>query len=140
MSPFSSCFSFETSLTTSPLRTVELFHFGSWRVEDTTYLPRLFNLSAHSPVRDAHRGGEPLVAAPAQQEGLGPQRLLKLDLGPLFKVLAPKLAEPAAEPEALLTVRVLDDSVERDVRADHDLAHFGFSFNLVLSAASPQAA
>src|SRR5258708_32629369 len=55
MSPFSSCFSFETSLTTSPLRTIELFHFGSWRVEDTTYLGRLFNLSAHSPVRDAHR-------------------------------------------------------------------------------------
>src|ERR1700730_8485120 len=55
MSPFSSCFSFETSLTTSPLRTVELFHLGSWRVEDTTYLGRPFSLSAHSPVRDAHR-------------------------------------------------------------------------------------
>src|SRR5262245_58510127 len=55
MSPFSSCFSFETSLATSPCRTVELFHLGSWRVADTTYLGRLFNLSAHSPVRDAHR-------------------------------------------------------------------------------------
>src|ERR1700738_3116145 len=55
MSPASSCFSLLTSLTTSPVRTVELFHLGSWRVEDTTYLGRLFHLSAHSPVRDAHR-------------------------------------------------------------------------------------
>src|SRR6266852_9009665 len=60
MSPASSCFSFETSVTTSPLstaplRTVELFHLGSSRVEDTTYLGRLFSLSAHSPLRDSHR-------------------------------------------------------------------------------------
>src|SRR5260221_10912805 len=55
MSPSSSRFSFETSLTTSPRSTVELFHLGSWRVADTTYLGRLFNLSAHSPVRDTHR-------------------------------------------------------------------------------------
>jgi len=55
MSPASSCFSFETSPTTSPLRIVELLHLGSWRVEDTTYLGRLFNLSAHSPLLDSHR-------------------------------------------------------------------------------------
>src|SRR6266550_5691166 len=55
MSPFTLCFSFETSCTTSPFRTVELFQSGSSRVEDTTYLGRLFNLSAHSPLRDAHR-------------------------------------------------------------------------------------
>src|SRR5258707_15575706 len=55
MSPSSSCLSFETSLTTSPLSTVELFHLGSWRVEETTYLGRLFSLSAHSPGRDDHR-------------------------------------------------------------------------------------
>src|SRR5712692_9310181 len=55
MSPSSSCFSFETSSTTSPLRTVELLHLGSSRVEDTTYLGRLFNLSAHAPLRDSHR-------------------------------------------------------------------------------------
>ena len=53
--PVSSCFSFETSFTTSPLRTVELFQSGSSRVEDTTYLGRPFNLSASSPVRDGHR-------------------------------------------------------------------------------------
>src|SRR3954451_4341434 len=55
MSPRSSCFSFETAFTTSPARTVELLHFGSCRAEDTTYLGRLFNLSAHSPLRDSHR-------------------------------------------------------------------------------------
>ena len=71
---------------------------------------------------------EPLVAPPAQQQGLGAQRLAERDAGPLFEVLAPKLAEPAAEPEALRTVRVLDDSVERDVGADHDLSHVGFPF------------
>src|ERR1019366_2711021 len=55
MFPSSSCFSFETSSTTSPLSTVELFHLGSSRVEDTTYLGRLLSLSAHAPLRDAHR-------------------------------------------------------------------------------------
>src|SRR5271154_5275395 len=55
MSPASSCFSFETSLTTSPLRTVTLLHLGSWRVEDTTYLGRLFSRSAHSPLLGSHR-------------------------------------------------------------------------------------
>src|SRR6266567_5385298 len=55
MSPSSSCFSFETSSTTSPFSTVALLQRGCSRVEDTTYLGRLFNLSAHSPLRDAHR-------------------------------------------------------------------------------------
>src|SRR5580704_10760518 len=56
MSPSSSCFSLVTSSTTSPFRTVTLVHLGSWRVEDTTYLGRLFSRSAHSPGRDgAHR-------------------------------------------------------------------------------------
>src|SRR5215831_6202482 len=55
MSPASSCFSFETSFTTSPLSTVALPHLGSSRVADTTYLGMLFSLSAHSPLRDSHR-------------------------------------------------------------------------------------
>src|SRR5271169_6096232 len=55
MSPASSCFSFETSSTTSPFRTVALLHLGSSSVEDTTYLGRLFNLSANAPLRDSHR-------------------------------------------------------------------------------------
>src|ERR1700745_2201256 len=55
MSPSSSCFSLVTSSTMLPFRTVTLVHSGSWTVEDTTYLGRLFNRSAHSPDRDAHR-------------------------------------------------------------------------------------
>src|SRR5882672_3884094 len=55
MSPSSSCFSFVTSSTTSPFRTVELVHLGSPSVEDTTYLGRPFSLSAHSPLRDDQR-------------------------------------------------------------------------------------
>src|SRR5215831_9503854 len=54
MSPSISRFSLETSSTTSPFRTVALVHLGSSRVEDTTYLGRLFSRSAHSPGRDAH--------------------------------------------------------------------------------------
>jgi hypothetical protein len=37
------------------LRTVELFQAGCSRVADTTYLGRLFSLSASSPLRDGHR-------------------------------------------------------------------------------------
>src|SRR5580704_17936454 len=55
MSPSSSCFSRVTSSTTLPCRTVTLVHLGSWRVEDTTYLDRLFSRSAHSPGEDFHR-------------------------------------------------------------------------------------
>ena len=54
ISPLSSRFSFEISFTTSPLRTVELFHVGAVSVEDTMYLGRLFNLSANAPLRDGH--------------------------------------------------------------------------------------
>jgi hypothetical protein len=55
MSPSSSCFSFEISPTTSPVRTVVLFHSGSSSVDDTTYLGMLFSLSASSPLRGRQR-------------------------------------------------------------------------------------
>src|SRR6266851_9975765 len=59
MSPSSCCFSFETSVTTSPLSTaplnaVESLHLGSSRVDDTTYFGMRFSLSAHSPSRGSH--------------------------------------------------------------------------------------
>ena len=41
----------ETSFTTSPFSTVELFQSGSSTVEDTTYLGRPFILSARSLLR-----------------------------------------------------------------------------------------
>src|SRR4029453_8699698 len=55
ISPCVCCFSLETSLTTSPFSTVAFVHLGSSRVEDTTYLGRLFNLSTHSPLWDVDR-------------------------------------------------------------------------------------
>jgi hypothetical protein len=47
----------------------------------------------------------------------------------IFEVRAAVLDEPAAQPEALLAVRVLDDPVEGGVRADNDLSHGSFSFD-----------
>src|SRR5580700_12001906 len=55
MSPSSSRFSRVTSSTTLPCRTVTFVHLGSSRVEDTTYLGRLFSRSAHPPGLDLHR-------------------------------------------------------------------------------------
>src|SRR5262249_11552698 len=69
--------------------------------------------------------GEVFVTPPAQQQSLGAQRFTELGLGPLLAVLVPDLKEPAAVPEALLTGRVLDDSIEREVLANDDLSHVG---------------
>jgi hypothetical protein len=118
------CFSVETSLSTSPpLRTVELFQAGLARVADTTYLGRLFSLPASSPLRDGHRAASHSKPSPAQQEGPGGQRLVERELGKLRAIS--DQAGPAAGPEAFVTGRVLDDSVERDVLAHDDLSHFG---------------
>src|SRR5205823_2969034 len=67
--------------------------------------------------------GEPLVAPPTQQQSLGAQRLVERELGQLWA--ARDHADPAADPEALVTSRVLDDSIERDVVAHDDLSHSG---------------
>src|ERR1700722_6495126 len=56
MSPSSFCLSFDTSVTASPLRTVELVHLGSTRVEDATYFGKPFNPYPPSPGR-----GDPRV-------------------------------------------------------------------------------
>src|SRR5277367_1785410 len=54
ISPPTSCFSLETSLTTS-LSTVELVHLGFFNVEDTTYLGKPFIRAAHGSVRPGVR-------------------------------------------------------------------------------------
>ena len=125
MSPASCCFSVETSLAASPFRTVVLFQAGSCegRGHDVLGL-------AVQPVRQgASPGwpprGEELVAAPAQQHGLGAQRLIERDPGRLFAAPVANPADPAAVPETFVTDRVLDNSVERDVLADDDLSHTG---------------
>src|SRR5262249_13694548 len=78
--------------------------------------------------------GQPLVAPPTEQQGLGAERLVEGDLGHLLA--GRDQTDPASAAEALVTGRVLDDSVERDVLADHDLSHFRFSFRFVLAATS----
>ena len=85
---------------------------------------------AVQPVRPlASPGGpacrEPLLGAPAEQQGRGAERFGVRDLGELVDVLAARTGEPAAPPETLLAVRVLHHSVERYVRADDDLSHRG---------------
>jgi hypothetical protein len=47
----------------------------------------------------------------------------RLDLGPLRAIRVSNPAEPAADPETLLTGRVLDDPVERHILADDDRSH-----------------
>jgi hypothetical protein len=86
-------------------------------------LDRLFSLSASSPLRDGPPRGEPLVASPAQEESPSGQRLVERELGKLQAIS--DQADPAAGPEAFVTDRVLDDSVECDVLAHDDLSHFG---------------
>ena len=66
---------------------------------------------------------EPLIAPPAQQEGLGAQRLVQRELADLWAVL--DQADPAAAPQALIASRILDDPVQRDVLAHDDLPHAG---------------
>ena len=51
--------------------------------------------------------------------------LLKMKWHERRAVLAHELFKPPAVREALLTGRVLDDPVERDVLADDDLSHLG---------------
>src|SRR5207244_4468339 len=80
------------------------------------------------PVRPLASAGcppraEPLVTAPTQEQRAGAHRFIGQERGPLFEVVAPKLFEPAAQLEALLTVWVLDHAIEGGVRTDHDRSH-----------------
>src|SRR5580704_19077931 len=90
------CFSVETSLSTSPLRTVELFQATARRAT------RSFAGPAGGPRRPAPRRARAWRAAGYFRSG-----------------------RPSRGPEAFVTGRVLDDSVERDVLAHDDLSHFG---------------
>jgi hypothetical protein len=76
---------------------------------------------------------EELVGSPAEQLGLGAQRLVEQDLGRLFATPLTDATDPAAAPEALRTGRVLDDSVEREVLADDNRSQSGSPFAGVLS-------
>jgi hypothetical protein len=47
---------------------------------------------------------------------------------PMLRGPCPRSGRTSRPSEALLTVRILDDSVEREVRADHDRCHFDAPF------------
>src|SRR5688572_17812121 len=59
MSPVYCALSFSTSSITSPCSTVVLFHSGCSRVEDTTYLGIVLNLSANAPSTCGQTGANP---------------------------------------------------------------------------------
>ena len=114
-----------TSLTTSPLITVELFHVASSsrRVVDTTYLGMAFIWSAKptgsSMVGQACREG--LIGDPTEELCLGPLQLLELELVPF---VAPVEAKgPTGVLEAFGTARVLHDPVQRNEFGYDDPAH-----------------
>src|SRR5262245_10829059 len=79
--------------------------------------------------------GQPLVAPPTKQQGLCAQRLVERELAELRAVL--DQSDPAADPEALVTGRVLDDPVEGDVVADDDPSHFDSPFRSLVTGAGP---
>ena len=80
MSPSCSCFSFATSSATSPFSTVVLFHSGLSSVEETTYFGMLLNLSANSPSLRRPRSGKAFVGHPSQQQRVGRERFVELEL------------------------------------------------------------
>ena len=121
-------------VTTSPFSTVEFVHSASSRVEDTTYLGRPFSLSAHSPLRDSHRAANHSSLRRPISRASAPSASSCSTAAHASRSLVPDLAEPAAQPETLLTGRVLDDSVERDVLTDHDLSHVAVLLWPALSA------
>src|SRR3979409_1968893 len=110
MCPSCSCFSLDTCSATSPLSTVELFHSGSSRVEETTYLGMLLNLSANSSSRDGHAFAKPSQGTRPGQRRLGVEGLVELELVALLPPA--ELEAPAAVLVVLGPARVLDDAVE----------------------------
>src|ERR671929_989068 len=125
ISPWSSCFNFETSSTASPFSTLVLFHSGS-RGSRRRRTWACCSACPPGPVAGWPPRGQELVCPPTEQLRLGAQRLIEQPLAGLGAVR--DLADPTAVLEALDTGRVLDDSIERDVLADDDLPHFGPPF------------
>src|ERR1043166_5399269 len=69
-----------------------------------------------------------LIGASTQQHGLGAQRLIERDFGCFFAARAADPPDPAPVPEALVTGRILDDTIERHVFAGDDLSHCSYLF------------
>src|SRR5258708_25957702 len=107
MSPLDSCLSFETRATTSPLSTVELFHSAFSRVEETTYLGMLLNLSANSFFMDGQAAAKPsYVTRPSSSASLL-RVSSSLNLSPSFPrsilKVQPACLKPTPPPGASIT-------------------------------------
>src|ERR1700730_14859763 len=112
MSPYNSSLSLETSFSTSPLRIVELLHLDSWRVADTTYLGRLFNLSAHSPFRDSHRAANHSSLRRPSSSASAPSASSSLSLAHASRSLSPIWSNqpPRPKPSSPVGSRVTPSS------------------------------
>src|SRR6185295_6058226 len=96
MSPSCRSLSFATSAATSPVRTVELFHSGSVRVEETTYLGMLLNLSAKptSSVLDGHAAAKPSYVTRPSSRASDEKTSSTLNLSPSSPRAISKLQPP----------------------------------------------
>src|SRR6266536_2393789 len=94
MSPSCSCFSFATSSATSPFSTVELFHSGASRVEETTYLGMALNLSANSPSLDGQASAKPSYVTRPSNRATDERASSSLNLSPSSPRLISKLQPP----------------------------------------------
>ena len=102
-------------------------------MEDTTYLGMLFNLSAHSPLRDSHRVANHSSLRRPSSKASAPSASSVSTLAHASRSFPPNWPNQPPSAEALLAVGVLDDPVERDVGSDDNLSHFGSPFPSVLS-------
>src|SRR5438309_961730 len=94
MSPSCSCFSFAISSATSPFSTVELFQSGSCRVDETTYLGMVLNLSANSPSLDGHASAKPSYVTRPSSRASAERASSSLNLSPSSPRLISKLQPP----------------------------------------------
>src|SRR5713226_3620731 len=99
MLPPNPCLSFETSFTTSPLRIVELFQSAFLRVEDTTYLGMLLNLSENgSPLLDGQAAAKPSYVTRPSSSASESSTSSILNLSPSFPRLNLNVHPPCLEP------------------------------------------
>src|SRR6266480_5154570 len=119
ISPSMCCFSVETSLSTSPLRTAELFQAGLARSR-TRRTWAVCPLARRCEMATARRATRSFAGPAGGPRRPAPRRARAWQAAGYFRS-----GRPSRGLEAFVAGRVLDDSVERDVLAHDDLSHFG---------------
>src|SRR4029453_11384343 len=124
MSPSCRCFRFATASGTPSSSTVELFHSGSLRVDETTYLGMALNLSANSPSLDGHAAAKPSYVLRPSSRASDDIVSSSLNLSPSSPRLISKLQPPclnsspppgasmtpSSDTNSVTTIRPLDSS------------------------------